>query len=346
MSSERTPSRRQSDAMSDKGAPAREEAVAAALAEFLDRTSREEFVDIEAFCNERPNLGQELRPLLQALAEMDETHYPRNAVETERQEPLPDRLSGHKILGEIGAGGMGRVLLAQDEGLNRKIAIKILSARLRQEASIRTRFMQEARALAQISHPNIVMIYSLGASKEIPHFVMEYVDGVDLFTATRALTIEQRAELMRKVVLAVEVLHQNHILHRDLKPANILVGADLQPKLLDFGLARREESSDRLTLFGEMVGTPSYFSPEQTTGETELDGRSDIFSLGTILYEVLTGVLPFPVQPFAQQMESIRRQDPELPRRSNPDIPGDLQDICLKALEKRPEDRYRSAREM
>jgi hypothetical protein len=206
--------------------------------------------------------------------------------------------------------------------------------------------MQEARALAQISHPNIVTIYSLGPAEEIPHFVMEYVDGVDLFTATRALTVEQRAGLMRKVVLAVEVLHQHHILHRDLKPANILVGADLQPKLLDFGLARREESSNRLTLFGEMVGTPSYFSPEQTTGEEELDGRSDVFSLGTILYEVLTGVLPFPVQPFAQQMESIRREDPELPRRMNPDIPGDLQDICLKALEKRPENRYRSAREM
>ena len=95
-----------------------------------------------------------------------------------------------------------------------------------------------------------------------------------------------------------------------------------------------------------MVGTPSYFSPEQTTGEAELDARSDIFSLGTILYEVLTGVLPFPVQPFAQQMESIRREDPELPRRMNPDIPGDLQDICLKALEKQPENRYRSAREM
>jgi len=324
----------------------REAAIAAALADFLDRSSREEFVDVEAFCREHRTLEVDLRPLLQVLAQMDEADHPATETVDDKQSPLPDRLSGHKILGEVGAGGMGRVLLAQDEGLNRKIAIKILSERLREEASIRTRFMQEARALAQISHPNIVAIYSLGASEEIPHFVMEYVDGVDLFTATRALTIEQRARLMRKVVLAVEVLHQHHILHRDLKPANILVGADLQPKLLDFGLARREEPSDRLTLFGEMVGTPSYFSPEQTTGEAELDARSDIFSLGTILYEILTGGLPFPVQPFAQQMESIRRRDPELPRRINPDIPGDLQDICLKALEKRPENRYRSAREM
>jgi Protein kinase domain len=330
----------------NEGQADREAAIAAALAEFLDRSSREEFVDVEAFCRDHSTLEDELRPLLQVLAQMDEAGLPATGPAIDKQSPLPERLSGHKILGEVGAGGMGRVLLAQDEGLNRKIAIKILSERLREEASIRTRFMQEARALAQISHPNIVTIFSLGASEEIPHFVMEYVDGVDLFTATRALTIEQRAALMRNVVLAVEILHQHHILHRDLKPANILVGADLQPKLLDFGLARREESRDRLTLFGEVVGTPSYFSPEQTTGEEDLDARSDIFSLGTILYEVLTGVLPFPVQTFAQQMESIRREDPGLPRRMNPDIPGDLQDICLKALEKRPENRYRSAREM
>ncbi|HKW35365.1 MAG TPA: serine/threonine-protein kinase [Candidatus Acidoferrum sp.] len=324
----------------------REGAIAAALAEFLDRTSREEFVDVDAFCRDYKELEEELRPLLQVLKEMDATDYPKGNSTTEEPEPLPERLSGYKILGEIGAGGMGRVLLAQDEGLNRKIAIKVLSMRLGQDALIRTRFMQEARALAQINHPDIVTIHSLGGAEEIPHFVMEYVDGADLFTATRALTIEQRAGLMRKVALAVEVLHHHHILHRDLKPANILVGADLQPKLLDFGLARREESTDHLTLFGEMLGTPSYFSPEQTTGDQELDARSDIFSLGTILYEVLTGVLPFPVQPFERQMKGIRHEEPELPRRINSDIPGDLQDICLKALEKKPENRYRSAQEM
>jgi len=327
-------------------APDREHSIATALAEFLDRTAREEFVDVEQFCRQYAAIAVDLRPLLEALNGMDETVYLHPQIDADPVEPLPERLSGHRILDEVGKGGMGRVLLAQDEGLNRKIAIKTLSARLSQEPSIRKRFMQEARALAQISHPNIVAIYSLGAPEEMPHFVMEYVDGVDLFTGTRALTIEQRAALMRKVALAVDVLHQNHILHRDLKPANILVGADLQPKLLDFGLARREDSAARLTLFGEIVGTPSYFSPEQTTGDKELDVRSDIFSLGTILYEVLTGVLPFPAEGIKRQTESIRQADPILPRRLNPEIPGDLQDICLKALEKKPENRYRSAREM
>lgn len=333
-------------APSDDTAAARERAIAVALSEYLDRSSREELLDLEAFCKEHAALEPDLRPLLQSLNEMDDTFCLESPPKAASQDALPQSLSGHKILSEIGAGGMGHVFLAQDEGLNRKIAIKTLSVRLRQDPSIRTRFMQEARALAQITHPNIVAIYSLGSPEEIPHFVMEYVDGVDLFTATRPLNIEQRVELMRKVVLAVEVLHQHHILHRDLKPANILVGADLQPKLLDFGLARQKNEDGRMTLFGEIVGTPGYFSPEQTTTQKDLDARSDIFSLGTILYELLTGALPFQAESFAQQMENIRSHDPVLPRRLNQEIPGDLQDICLKALEKKPENRYSSAQEM
>ena len=347
MTNEESERSRKKKAPGESDSVDRDRDIAAALAIYLDRTAREEFVDVEAFCRGYGELEEDLRPLLESLRGMDDDPSSSDdAPLTETQDPVPKKLSGHRIMGAIGAGGMGRVFLAQDEGLNRKIAIKTLGARLRQEPLIRTRFMQEARALAQISHPNIVAIYSLGAAEEIPHFVMEYVDGVDLFTATRALTIKQRAELIRKVVLAVDVLHQHHILHRDLKPANILVGADLQPKLLDFGLARREDSRERLTLFGEMAGTPSYFSPEQTTGEKELDARSDIFSLGTIMYEVLTGVLPFPAESLTRQMERIRSEDPVLPRRLNPDVPGDLQDICLKALEKKPEYRYRSAQEM
>ena len=321
----------------------RDRAIADAIANYLDRASQEEFPDVDIFCRQHPSIEQDLRPLLKSLNAMDDTFsLPRGA---NTREPLPPALSGHRILGEIGAGGMGRVFLAMDEGLNRKVAIKTLSARFANESGIRTRFMQEARSLAQISDPHIVSIFSLGGSEEVPHFVMEYVEGTDLFHATRALTIQQRVELMRKVVLAVEVLHQHQILHRDLKPANILVGADLQPKLLDFGLALHTDSDFRLTSFGELVGTPNYFSPEQTAAQ-QLDARTDIFSLGTILYESLTGQLPFSERSLANQLQSIRTADPVLPRRLNADIPGDLQDICLKALEKKPENRYRSAQEM
>ncbi len=267
--------------------------------------------------------------------------------EFERGEELPERLSGHKILGEIGAGGMGRVLLGHDERLNRKIAIKILGGRYRKEESVKTRFMHEARALAQISHPNIVHIFSLGPPEELPHFVMELVEGTSLVETGRALTLTQKAELMRKVALAADFLHAHQIIHRDLKPTNILVSADLEPKILDFGLAQHLESDGRrVTRPGEIMGTPDYFSPEHTLPGSRFDPRSDVFSLGTMLYELLTGSPPFHGETFGEQVRLIRETEPILPRRRNPEIPGDLQDVCLKALEKKPENRYASAGEM
>ena len=150
------------------GAPPsdRDRAVADALANYLDRISQEEFLDIDSFCEEHGSIAQELRPLLHSLNSMDGTFPPLPAANL--PEPLPQALSGHRILGEIGAGGMGRVYLAMDDGLKRKIAIKTLNPRFANESAIRSRFMQEARALAQISHPNIVSIFSLGSSEEIP----------------------------------------------------------------------------------------------------------------------------------------------------------------------------------
>ncbi len=255
-------------------------------------------------------------------------------------------LSGYRILSEIGRGGAASVWVAEDESLGRKVAIKVLHPEYRHEFQVRTRFMQEARAIAMLSHPNIVHIYSLGKLDDLPHFVMEYVEGVPLTEAADALPLQRTVELMRKVALAVEFLHQHGIVHRDLKPQNILVGADLEPKLLDFGLARLLEDQRRLTQSGELLGTPNYLSPEQTRVDATLDARTDVFSLGTILYELLTGTLPFRGENVPDQIASIRGDDPVLPRRLNATVPGDLQNICLKALEKNPADRYASAREM
>jgi serine/threonine protein kinase len=322
--------------------------IANALADYLDRVAEEEYVDPDAFCRERPSIAMELLPLLQALNKMDQlADTSIGGVRNDQDDPLPDKLSGHKILGVIGAGGMGRVLLGYDEGLGRRVAIKMLGTQYRESESLRTRFMHEARALARISHPNIVQIFSLGQPSEPPHFVMELVEGATLVEAAKPLMLRQKAELMRKVALAVDFLHQHQILHRDLKPTNILVGPDLQPRILDFGLARELDNlHTRVTRPGEIMGTPDYFSPEHTTPGVRLDPRSDVFSLGTIFYELLTEELPFHADTFAEQAHRIRQEAPLLPRRINREIPGELQDICLKALEKKPDNRYSSARAM
>ncbi|SPE24842.1 putative Non-specific protein-tyrosine kinase [Candidatus Sulfopaludibacter sp. SbA3] len=304
----------------------REQQLADALADAMERreTTR--------------TMHPELAPELAALGEIDRL--------LGAPPPLPARLSGHKVAVEIGSGGMGRVLLAFDDALGRKVAIKTLAGRYADDALLRARFMAEARAMARVSHPHIARIYSLGPPDEPPHFVMEYLEGAPLTRAAVHLTFEQRAELMHKVVMAVEFLHQRGILHRDLKPANILVGADLEPKLLDFGLALDLGGQERLSRIGEVAGTPEYLSPEQTRGAITLDARSDVFSLGAVLYELLTGQPPFHGDTVSGLFRHIREQDPELPRRIAPAIPKDLQNICLQALEKDPARRYASAREM
>lgn len=323
-------------------APDNEELLARALADFLDRQARAETPAIEGFCQGYPEIADELRPQLETLAAIDDVLGP-----PESAAPIPEILSGYKILGEIGSGGMGRVFLAMDERLGRKVAIKTLNARYAGHPVLRARFMQEARAMAQVTHPNIARIYALGPDSEPPHFVMEYVAGAPLTTAAQPLTLRQRVEIMRKVAVAVGILNERQVIHRDLKPGNILVGPDLEPKLLDFGLALHLSGhQERLTLDGEIMGTPEYFSPEQARADAPLDARSDVFSLGVIFYELLTGVLPFRAETLAERVRSICLDDPVLPRRIGSEIPGDLQNICMKALEKAPADRYGSAYEM
>jgi predicted Ser/Thr protein kinase len=308
----------------------REKELAEALADLIDRKRRPDEATTALF----PELAGEL----DGLAEIDRAIEPDAA--------LPARLSGHRILSEIGSGGMGRVLLAQDEALGRKVAIKMLAARYAGDATLRARFMNEARAMARLTHPNIARIYNLGPAEEPPHFVMEFLEGGSLTSAAARLTFQQKAELMLKVVGAVQFLHGQGILHRDLKPANILVGPDLEPKLLDFGLALDLGGGQRLSRIGEIAGTPEYLSPEQAAGAQELKAHSDIFSLGSVLYELLTGEAPFRGATIAALLEAIRIEEPVLPRRRDPAIPRDLQNICLKALEKDPANCYASAREM
>lgn len=325
----------------------KEQQVAMAVAEYVDLLSNETPIAVEDFCKRYPGIESDLEREIATLREFDALTEDSEGIEETPEEASVERLSGHRILGEIGSGGMGCVFLAVDERLGRKVAIKTLNAQYRNDPALRARFMREARAMAKLSHPNIVQIFGLGEPEEIPHFVMEYLEGRPLNEAAVPLPLRQKVELMHKVVMAVEFLHLHQLLHRDLKPANILVGSDLEPKLLDFGLALEVgELKQRVTNAGAIVGTPDYLSPEQTHGGAVLDARSDVFSLGTILYQVLTDALPFRGERAMELAKAIREDEPVLPRRLNTGLPRALQNICLKALEKDPQDRYSSAREM
>ena len=197
-----------------------------------------------------------------------------NDTSKQAQPEIPNRIGAYRVLRELGHGGMGTVFLAMDDALSRQVAIKVLGHKDRDDPQLRVRFMQEARALARLNHPNVVRIYSLGSSDEEPCFVMEYVEGVSLTEAAQALSIHQKVALMAKVARAADFLHQHNIIHRDLKPSNILVGLDQEPRLLDFGLARALDAEGRrITQSGEFIGTPEYFSPEHTKAGVQLDAR-------------------------------------------------------------------------
>ncbi|HEX2488434.1 MAG TPA: serine/threonine-protein kinase, partial [Blastocatellia bacterium] len=235
----------------------REQLIADAVAAYHDLLLQGETIDPDAYCRDYPELDPELRAQLLAFDEIDAVLMPNEKPSDARSLELPARLSGYKILGEIGSGGMGRVLLALDERLGRKVAVKTLSPRYAGNSKLRERFMREARALARLDHPNIVRIYNLGDADEEPHFVMERIEGASLTEAARRLALTQKIDLMLKVALTVDFLHRRRMIHRDLKPGNILVGPDLEPKVLDFGLATQfDDLGERLTQVGEIMGTP------------------------------------------------------------------------------------------
>lgn len=332
----------------------RERRLSEALAQYSDLEARGVPVDLLEFCEQYPDLAPELRESILTMLSLEPASdraketapAGSSAMSGSSRAAHPLQLSGCRILSEIGSGGMGCVLAAMDERLERRVAIKTLAPRFQEDNAIRARFMSEARSLARLSHPNIVRIYGLGSADEMPHFIMEYIDGAPLTEAAKPLPIGLKLELMRKVVRAVQYLHEHGIIHRDLKPGNILVGRDLEPRLLDFGLARHLDLSPRgRTLPGDLIGTPEYFSPEQARGES-VDERTDIFSLGTVLFELLTGRLPFEGKDLSEQVEKICHADAPLPRSLDGAIPGEVQNICMKALEKNPSERYPNAREL
>jgi serine/threonine protein kinase/Tfp pilus assembly protein PilF len=257
------------------------------------------------------------------------------------------KIFGHyKVMQKLGEGGMGEVFLAEDTKLNRQVALKFLPSQFASEESFKARFKREAQAAAALNHPNIITIHEVSEYEGRPYIAMEYVEGQSLksLIGKKDMTINQVFDIAIQICEGLTKAHQQGIIHRDVKPQNILVDKDGRARILDFGLARLEREA-MITRTGSTVGTVAYMSPEQARGE-RVDQRSDIFSLGVVLYEMITLQTPFKGEHEAAMMNSILSDTPEPLARYKSDVPQELQRIIDKALRKDISTRYQSAADM
>src|SRR5918996_304265 len=253
----------------------------------------------------------------------------------------------YQIEAPLGRGGMATVFRGTDRVLNRTVAVKILADRFAGDDKFVTRFRREAQAAARLNHPNIVSIYDTGDDDGAHYIVMELVEGDTLGDVLRrdgALPAERAAAIAVSVAEALERAHQAGLVHRDVKPGNVMLTPDGSVKVMDFGIARAA-SEDTLTQTGTVLGTAAYLSPEQAQG-LPVDARSDLYSLGCVLYEMTTGRPPFSGDsPVAIAYKHVK-DDPVAPSRINPDVPSDLEAVILKSMAKNPANRYQSAAEL
>ncbi len=278
-----------------------------------------------------------------AGVENDSLHYPT--------------MPGYEILDVLGHGGMGVVYRARHVALNRIVALKMLSAWSQVRSENVSRFRAEAEAVASLKHPNIVQIFEIGewhpesAGPPVPFFSLEFVEGGSLAARLNGTPQppRQAARLVETLARAVQHAHEVGIIHRDLKPANVLIAepgdtplGESTPKITDFGLAKRVEGVGQ-TQSGAILGTPSYMAPEQARGEKQIGPPTDVYALGAILYEALTGRPPLKGETVLDTLDQVRTEEPVSPRRLQPKVPRDLETICLKCLEKSPEQRYANA---
>ncbi len=248
----------------------------------------------------------------------------------------------------IGKGAMGQVWLARQESLDRMVAVKVLPKELAGDPSFRARFEREAKAAAALIHPNVIQIYSFGIEQNVPYFAMEFVRGEDLSVKIRKgqkYTIREAVKIASDVARALECAHERNLVHRDIKPGNIMIAHNGVVKVMDFGLAKAASAQSSITQPGLIMGTPSYMSPEQGMGK-ELDVRSDMYSVGVVLYKLLTGEVPFTADtPTAVIFRHIY-EEPKSVRELNPEVPEELERIVNRLMAKSPDDRYRTPTEL
>jgi WD40 repeat protein len=275
-----------------------------------------------------------------------------NAGGQEAQSPLPARLAyfgDYELLEEIARGGMGVVYKARQVSLNRIVAVKMILAGQFAGKDATQRFKTEAEAAGHLRHPGIVGIHEVGVHEGFHYFSMDYIEGQNLGEIARAKPVSPRqaAEWVQAIAQAIHYAHEQGILHRDIKPSNILIDALNDPHVTDFGLAKDIQAHCDITVSGELLGSPNYMPPEQAGGRRgEVSRASDVYSLGAVLYHLLTGRPPFVGQTMTETVDHVLHREVMSPRLLNPGAPADLETICFKCLEKEPRRRYQSAQEL
>jgi hypothetical protein len=302
------------------------------------------FADVDA-------VGRWTAPLRQAALAAAAFDDPARTVADHQASP---RLSGlsfgdYEVLEELGRGGMGVVYKAQHVKFQRLVALKMILAGPYASPEQQSRFLTEARAVARLQHPNIVQIYDIGTHDGSPYFSLEYVDGGSLAARLQGPppSDKEAAQLVEVLARAVHHAHGRGIVHRDLKPANVLLTSEGVPKIADFGLAKFVGRDSGATHSGAVLGTPSYMAPEQASGKVrEVGPAADVYALGAILYELLTGHPPFRAATPLETLRLVEEQAPVRPRVYNPRLDPALEAVCLKCLEKAPAERYASAEKL
>ena len=275
-------------------------------------------------------------------------HVDPSATLTYAKSKHPTKIGRFEILAVLGRGAFGIVYKARDPELRRTVALKVPRAGYFVTDEEKERFLREARNAARLRHPQIVQVHEVTHEGNIPCIVCDFIDGVTLddLMSGRRLSFRETAELVAQVGDALEYAHREHVIHRDIKPSNILIDAARRPVITDFGLARRDDGEITITLDGEVLGTPAYMSPEQAEGDYgKVDGRTDVYSLGVVLYRMLAGELPFRGSK-RMTLYQVVHDDPRPPRSLNDKVPRDLDTIALKAMAKEPDKRYASAHAM
>ena len=327
----------------------------AAIADYLQAVERGEKPDRAALLAAHPGLAVELAAYFNDLDKMDRMAAPLRMADPEQTTglepgaaslPTVRYFGDYELESELARGGMGVVYRARQTTLNRVVALKMILAGELASAGDVERFRREAEAAANLDHPNILPIYEVGEHDGRQYFTMKLIPGGSLADHPGPADARGAAALVAAVARAVHYAHQRGILHRDLKPANVLLDADGTPYVTDFGLAKRTDSGADLTHSGAVVGTPSYMPPEQARGEKGLTVAADVYSLGAVLYERLTGRPPFRAETTYATIKEVIEAEPTDPRAVNPSADADLAAVALKCLAKDPAARYASAAEL